>query len=80
MFPLVLRSPSFYVLVALHGLFCYLDTIDTIGEELEWSLFGAQRLRRACAVTPRPVTLAVHTAPGVPTSFLIFFLVFYGNQ
>ena len=62
--PLVLSLPSFYILVGLHALFCYLDVIDTLDEEIEWSLFGAQPSAHSCApILLRALCYPCHAPP-----------------
>ena len=62
--PLVLHLPSFYILVGLHALFCYLDVIDTLDEEIKWSLFGAQPSAHSCApILLRALCYPCHAPP-----------------
>ena len=81
--PLVLSLPSFYVMTGLHGLLCYLDMHKEL-EEVNIALFGAPRSTHSTAGSDLLGIVLNCVCPwmksGMPTSFLVFFLVFYGNQ
>lgn len=63
--PLVFKTPSFWLLLALHGMFIGLREADLNSDADEDGVWDYE---------------ISYSMLGVPTSLLVFFLVFYGSQ